>query len=220
MRRELGARHAVNGLLRPPQGAFRLIAAVAGATFAPWWSKKLRERCFFTCAKGLNPYLCPCPNRTCLWSCVGWRVSGQEAGEPPENQTGSRRRTGELRLHGGSRLKATTDRAFSSLSALQRSAYRRGLSFLPGVRNGTFPFQSNGRSNAWIAHVCAYPSQWRPRRSTRSSAFASREVERSRWRWQCCISRLHRATAGGRRSSSEALLHWRAETAPFEGMPR
>ena len=40
---------------------------------------------------------------------------------------------------GGSRLKATTDRAFSSLLALQRPTYRRGLSILPGVRKGTSP---------------------------------------------------------------------------------
>lgn len=51
------------------------------------------------------------------------RVSvGGDPDKRPEkrrNLTGSRRRTGELRLCGGSRLKATTDRAFSSLSALQ-----------------------------------------------------------------------------------------------------
>ena len=65
---------------------------------------------------------------------------GQEA-DKPSDPTGSRRRTGEPRLKRGTRLKATTDRAFSSLPTLQRPAYRRGLSFLPGVRKG-LPFQS------------------------------------------------------------------------------
>ena len=75
----------------------------------------------------------------------------------PSEKTGSRRRTGELRFRGGSRLKATTDRAFSSLSALQRSAYRRGLSFLPGVRTGSNPLPNDGYPDdrhARHAHCC------------------------------------------------------------------
>jgi hypothetical protein len=80
--------------------------------------------------------------RTCLWSCVGWRRSGQEAGHPSE-KTGSRSEPANPAKR-GTRLKATTDRAFSSLSALQRPAYRRGLSFLPGVRRGAHPIPSEG----------------------------------------------------------------------------
>src|SRR5579863_7332280 len=32
------------------------------------------------CKARESSYLLPCPNRTCLWSCVDWRGSGQEAG--------------------------------------------------------------------------------------------------------------------------------------------
>src|ERR1700744_4244529 len=46
----------------------------------------------------------------------------------------------------GTRLKATTDRAFSSLPE-SKLAYRRGLSFLPGVRTGSNPFQSMATEN-------------------------------------------------------------------------
>src|SRR4051794_6659471 len=50
---------------------------------------------------------------------------------------GSRRRTGAPRSPRGTRLKATTERAFLVLPA-QMPDHRRGLSFLPGVRNGIF----------------------------------------------------------------------------------
>src|SRR5205085_3210445 len=50
---------------------------------------------------------------------------------------GSRRRTGAPRSPRGTRLKATTERAFLGPPA-RMPDYRRGLSFLPGVRNGSF----------------------------------------------------------------------------------
>jgi hypothetical protein len=151
---------------------------------------------FFSCVRVANSYVCPCPNRTCLWSCVGWRESGQEAGESPEKQTGSRRRTGELRLHGGSRLKATTDRAFSSLLALQRPAYRRGLSFLPGVRIGIslsnrrpltdldYAFASSGLMASTAQHpiVCMASSCWAMLNGRRTALFPSRVASPSRER--------------------------------------
>ena len=68
----------------------------------------------------LFPYLCLAQFRTCLWSCVGWRGSDKRpinrqfqpaAGGEPANPAKR-----------GTRLEATTDRAFSSLSALQRLA--------------------------------------------------------------------------------------------------
>ena len=52
----------------------------------------------------------------------------------------------------GTRLKATTDRAFSSLLALQRLAYRRGLSFLPHVRTGAHPIQTMA-TKPWTARL-------------------------------------------------------------------
>ena len=52
----------------------------------------------------------------------------------------------------GTRLKATTDRAFSSLLALQRLAYRRGLSFLPHVRTGAPPIQTMA-TKPWTARI-------------------------------------------------------------------
>ncbi len=51
----------------------------------------------------------------------------------------------------GTRLKATTDRAFSSLLALQRLAYRRGLSFLPGVRSGSSSHSKRWPPKPWTA---------------------------------------------------------------------
>ena len=59
--------------------------------------------------------------RTCLWSCVGWWASGQEAGQPPgsislldgsDNQSAAGGETGVPRSPRGTRLKATTERAF------------------------------------------------------------------------------------------------------------
>ena len=75
--------------------------------------------------------------------------------EKRRNKTGSRRRTGEPRLNGGSRLKATTDRAFLVSVGPPKVDNRRGLSFLPGVRTGS-PFQTmatdfDGRSGDGFA---------------------------------------------------------------------
>src|SRR2546426_4973262 len=50
---------------------------------------------------------------------------------------GSRRRTGAPRSPRGTRLKATTERAFLGPPA-RVPDHRRGLSILPGVRNGSF----------------------------------------------------------------------------------
>ena len=60
----------------------------------PWAGQKN------SCTPLRNPYFPACPNRTCLWSCVGWRGSGQEAGHSsvknrqPE-RTGEPRQTGD-----------------------------------------------------------------------------------------------------------------------------
>ena len=87
--------------------------------------------------------------RTCLWSCVGWRGSGQEAGHSSV-KAGSRSEPANPAKR-GTRLKATTDRAFSSLSALQRPTYRRGLSFLPGVRSGSSSHSKRWPLKPWTA---------------------------------------------------------------------
>src|SRR3984893_16303725 len=112
------------------------------------WGASVPKRC--PRAKSLAPrgnfaYLVNAQFRTCLWPCVGRWASGQEAGQPPKESDltflahaiGSRRRTGAPRSPRGTRLKATTERAFLVLPA-QMPDHRRGLSFLPGVRNGSF----------------------------------------------------------------------------------
>ena len=61
------------------------------------------------------------PIRTCLWSCVGRRGSGQEASQPPleDRQPEANRRTPP---NGGRGLKQRRTGLFWSLPALQRSA--------------------------------------------------------------------------------------------------
>src|ERR1700722_7561303 len=60
-----------------------------------------------------------CPIRTCLWSCVGRRGSGQEASQPPskDRQPEANRRTPP---NGGRDLKQRRTGLFWSLLALQR----------------------------------------------------------------------------------------------------
>src|ERR1700729_813558 len=62
-----------------------------------------------------------CPIRTCLWSCVGRRGSGQEASQPPskDRQPEANRRTPP---NGGRDLKQRRTGLFWSPSALQRPA--------------------------------------------------------------------------------------------------
>src|SRR5579871_5039959 len=64
-----------------------------------------------------------CPIRTCLWSRVGRRGSGQEASQPPveDRQPEANRRTPP---NGGRGLKQRRTGLFWSLSALQRSAIK------------------------------------------------------------------------------------------------
>src|SRR3712207_4654086 len=71
--------------------------------------------------------------RTCLWSCVGWWASGQEAGQPPESalalDTPNRQpeaKTGAPRSQRGTRLKATTNGLFWSRWP-SKGQHRRGL---------------------------------------------------------------------------------------------
>lgn len=218
MRRDSGAASAVSGDLRPPQGAVCALAREGECNLKTIKAKNIGGAAFFACVGGSNSYVWTCPNRTCLWSCVGWRVSGQEAGEPPEKQTGSRRRTGELRLHGGSRLKATTDRAFSSLSALQRSAYRRGLSFLPGVRNGVS--HSNRRPlerldgfspSELTASTAQHPIVWFRMSRNRTVPMALAHLQLASPTREC--GRLPLILRS-------LVVPARKKCAPFEGMPR
>ena len=118
--------------------------------------------------EGACPYLRPCPISHVPVVVCRLAGFGQEA-DKPSVPTGSRRRTGEPRLKRGTRLKATTDRAFSSLPTLQRSAPRRGLSFLPGVRMG-LPRPIDGSSRGGFGRTAV--SQRRSIRSARRrSAF-------------------------------------------------
>src|SRR6202521_1904906 len=90
--------------------------------------------------------------RTCLWPCVGRWASGQEAGQPPKEEPASLHprpaaggETGAPRSPRGTRLKATTERAFlvSAGPPPTGSGYRRGL-FLIAARadRGFSPIQS------------------------------------------------------------------------------
>src|SRR5208282_580660 len=74
-----------------------------------------------SCAEARFEQIITCPIRTCLWSCVGRRGSGQEASQPPleDRQPEANRRTPP---NGGRGLKQRRTGLFWSLSALQRSA--------------------------------------------------------------------------------------------------
>lgn len=91
-------------------------------------------------------YIPACPNRTCLWSCVGGWRSGQEACEP-SLRAGSRSEPVNPAKR-GTRLKATTDRAFSSLSASNADLPKR-LVYLAGrADRELIPIQSMAQSFA------------------------------------------------------------------------
>jgi len=118
--------------------------------------------------------------------------------------------TGEPRLSEGSRLKATTDRAFSSLSTLQRSAYRRGLSFLPGVRKGINPLPSDGYSTreSMSVRTCASAPRLAYGASPDRLALRLQRSRDSHGTQSCrCAARLHRACANGVLRPIEALGH-------------
>ncbi len=101
------------------------------------------------CVAGEITYLSPCPNRTCLWSCVGGRGSGQEAGEPSV-KTGSRSEPVNPAKR-ETRLKATTDRAFSSLSASNADVMKR-LVYLAGrAERELIPIQSMASEHQRVA---------------------------------------------------------------------
>ena len=74
------------------------------------------------------------------------RVSvGGDPDKRPVNRrkkTGSRRRTGEPRLNGGSRLKATTDRAFLVSVGPSKGRQPKRLVFLAGRADRDLPFQT------------------------------------------------------------------------------
>ena len=95
-----------------------------------------------SCTPRFFPYVPPCPNRTCLWSCVGRRQSRTRGRRTVVEKTGSRRRTGEPRLCGGSRLKATTDRAFLVSVGPPKADLPKRLVFLAGRADGIPPFQT------------------------------------------------------------------------------
>ena len=87
-----------------------------------------------------------CPNRTCLWSCVGRAAFPDKRPDRRSKTTGSRRRTGEPRLNGGSRLKATTDRAFSSLLAFHGQLTEEASLSCRACGSGS-PFPIEGRKS-------------------------------------------------------------------------
>jgi hypothetical protein len=96
-------------------------------------------------------YLSLAQFRTCLWSCVGWWASGQEAGQPPESElaldTPNRQpeaKTGAPRSQRGTRLKATTNGLFWSRWP-SKGQHRRGLFIIARRADGVSP--SNPRQH-------------------------------------------------------------------------
>src|SRR5580704_1889828 len=76
-----------------------------------------------------------CPIRTCLWSCVGRRGSGQEASQPPskDRQPEANRRTPP---NGGRDLKQRRTGLFWSLSAPPKVGLPKRLVSLAGRADG------------------------------------------------------------------------------------
>ena len=134
--------------------------------------------------------------RTCLWSCVSRWVSGQEAGQPPRKRdpaslsrdaplegslglatvTGSRRRTGAPRSQRGTRLKATTDRAFLVSTGIPppARATEKACPSLPGVRReNSRPIHGSTIRSEFKAssrlHRAATPKHSRPRSNLNGS---------------------------------------------------
>lgn len=108
-----------------------------------------------------SPKYCACPIRTCLWSRVGRRGSGQEASQPPleDRQPEANRRTPP---NGGRGLKQRRTGLFWSLSALQR----------PAPKEACLSCRACGRvissSKRWLRSLEALPprsASW-PRRSS------------------------------------------------------
>jgi hypothetical protein len=91
--------------------------------------------------------------RTCLWSRVGWRGSGQEAGQPPEMD-----RQPEAKpvnpAERGTWLKATTEWAFSSLSASQADVSKRLVFLCRPCGTGLLPPHAKAMNAASAALCC------------------------------------------------------------------
>ena len=140
--------------------------------------------------------------RTCLWPCVGRWASGQEAGQPPEvskiGLASHRDRQPEAKpahpaLNGGRGLKQRRSGLFWSRRP-SKGRHRRGLSILPGVRNGIS--RSNPRQHSGEEpRACARVSIARPA-SGASPADAgrlrkARAAELQRWAGGACAGPLN-----------------------------
>ena len=146
-----------------------------------------------SCVPAECAYIAPCPNRTCLWSCVGGWRSGQEAGEP-SLIAGSRSEPVNPAKR-GTRLKATTDRAFSSLSASNADLPKRLVSLAGRADRGAHP-----KSNRWLRSL-----------GTGSSPCgALSDPRRSIWFGVGLFSESPIRTANGIVTSSARLQHARA----------
>src|SRR5271168_3771867 len=103
-----------------------------------------------------------CPIRTCLWSCVGRRGSGQEASQPPskDRQPEANRRTPP---NGGRDLKQRRTGLFWSPSALQRLATEEAcLSCRACGRESPFqtmaPKTARGASLRFVGATAQHPT--------------------------------------------------------------
>ena len=82
-----------------------------------------------------SPKYRTCPIRTCLWLRAGRRGPGQEASQPPLKRPAAGGEPANPAQR-GTRLEATTDRAFLVSAGPPKAGAQRGLSILPGVRTG------------------------------------------------------------------------------------
>ena len=105
-------------------------------------AKSRRRRKKTACNRARLARFNACPIRTCLWSCVGRRGSGQEASQPPLKRPAAGDEPA-YPAQRGTRLEATTDRAFLVSVGLSKGRLNpKRLVYLAGRAEGTPPFQT------------------------------------------------------------------------------
>jgi hypothetical protein len=120
----------------------------------------------------------------------------------------------------GTRLKATTDRAFSSLPASKPGLPKR-LVFLAGRAEWDFPTPNEGHEHLKDRRGPPYPSGMSDgAASDRTSARHAPARERSRMAGQRKVASPQRGRQFRIAIHPEACWFWRGISVPFEGMPR
>jgi hypothetical protein len=108
----------------------------------------------------------------------------------------------------GTRLEATTDRAFLVSAGPPKVGAQRGLSILPGVRTGIFPRPNDGSDRLRLRALARLGHGVAADRSSGPSMAFSKPIagfaQRSRRRVNDCASRFQRASA---KSHRRRILH-------------